>query len=164
MNIKNINTNTYKLSMVKTSKFKTTRIQINFLSDMHDSITSRSLLPYLLRAVSAEYPKRELLSTYLEEMYAAMFGVSLSKIGKTHGISFDLSIIDDLYTTNNESLFKKGLEFMKSVIFNPLFKEDVYQEEYRLLKEYFESIYSNKMKYSVEKLTENMFNDEVYRF
>lgn len=164
MEIKNIVTDTYKLSMVKTSKFKTTRIQIAFLSDMTNTITSRSLLPYLLRAVSEEYPKRDILSTYLEEMYAAQFGVSLSKVGRSHGISFDLSVIDDLYTTNNESLFKKGLEFMKSIIFKPLFKEDIYNEEHRLLKEHFESYYSNKMKYAADKHIENMFEDELYRF
>ncbi|MFK5883809.1 MAG: pitrilysin family protein [Candidatus Izemoplasma sp.] len=163
MNIKRIKAESYNLSMVHTKKFKTTRIQINFLAEMNHSITARGLLPYILRAISEDYPTREALSIHLEDMYAAQTGGSVSKIGKSHIITFDLSIIDDQYTSNNESLLKKGMEFLSNIIFRPLFDETIFKEEARLIEEYFEGIYADKLKYAMHQMMKNMFKDELYR-
>lgn len=164
MKIQKFNNESLNLTMVQTTKFKTTRIQINFLSDMKTDITARGLLPYILKSVSKEYPTREKLSIHLEEMYAAQLGVTVSKLGKSHIVTFDLSVIDDLYTLNHESLLEKGVQFLNSIIFNPFFDKSIFEEESRLIEEYFEGIYANKLKYSMQKLIQTMFRDEIYKY
>ena len=79
--------NSYTLNMVKTDKFKTNRIQISFGNNLdEDTISKRSLIPYLLKAVSKKYNSREIMSAYLENMYAARFNAGVSKIAKSHFI------------------------------------------------------------------------------
>lgn len=154
----------YTLNMVKTSKFKTNRVQLSFGNDLsEETISKRTLVPYLLKAVSNKYNSREVMSAYLENMYAAHFNVGVSKIAKTHFINFDLSFINDQYTLDNELLFEKALSFFKEIIFNPYFNEKTFEEEFRLMKEYFNGIYTNKLKYAVNELNKVMFKDEIYR-
>jgi len=164
MESKTIYGNNYTLNMVKTTKFKTTRLQLSFANSLNEkTISKRTLLPYLLKAISKKYPSRELMSAYLENMYATRFNVGVSKIAKTHFINFDLSFINDDYTLNNDLLFKDALLFVKEVLFNPYFNEKIFQEELRLMKEYFNSIYANKLKYAVVETNKIMFKDEIYR-
>ncbi len=154
----------YTLNMVKTNKFKTNRIQLSFGSDLNEETVSfRGLLPYLLKSVSKKYDTREALSAYLENLYAAGFSAGVSKVATTHFISFNLSFINDQYTLNNELLFDKALSFLNEVIFNPYFNEKIFEEEKRLLKEHFEGVYNNKLKYAVSETYKTMFENEIYR-
>ena len=153
----------YTLNMVKTKKFKTVKIELSFGNDLSENtIAARSLVPYLLRAVSRKYNTREKMSAHLENMYAARFGAGVSKIAKTHFMSFSLSFIDDQYTLSNEKLFKEAIDFINEVLFNPFFNETTFTEEKRLLFEYFEGIYTNKLKYAFNKMKNSMFKDEIY--
>ncbi len=164
MDTKIIRNSNYTLNLITTKKFKTTRIQVSFANDLDkDTVTKRSLLPYLMHAVSEKHDTREKMSKYLENLYAANFHVGVSKIGKTHFISFDLSIINDDFTFNNELLLDESLVFLQEVIFNPYFNKQIYKEESRLLKEYYDSIYANKMKYAIKEMRKIMFENEIYK-
>ena len=164
MDTKIIRNSNYTLNLITTKKFKTTRIQVSFANVLNpDTVTKRSLLPYLMHAVSKKHDSREKMSKYLEDMYAANFNVGVSRIGKTHFISFELSIINDNFTFNNELLFNKSLNFLNDVIFNPYFDKQIFKEESRLLKEYYDSIYSNKMKYAIVEMRHIMFENEIYK-
>ncbi|MCK5762439.1 MAG: hypothetical protein KAH16_06040, partial [Candidatus Izimaplasma sp.] len=137
METKIIYGNKYTLNMVKTSKFKTNRVQLSFGNDLsEETISKRTLVPYLLKAVSNKYNSREKMSAYLENMYAAHFNVGVSKIAKTHFITFDMSFINDLYTLDNELIFDEALSFFNEILFNPLFDKKLFLEEFRLMKEY----------------------------
>ena len=164
MNTKTLKDNKYTLNMVKTDKFKTVRIQLSFGNDLSmETISKRSMIPYLLRAVSKTYDTRESMSSHLENMYAAHFNVGVSKVAKSHFISFDFSVINDQYSLEEDSLFDKSLEFLNEILFNPFFNEKTFLEEKRLLKEYFSGIYTNKLKYAFREMQNIMFKDEIYR-
>ena len=164
METKTIYGNKYTLNMVKTDKFKTNRVQLSFGNELSENtISKRTLVPYLLKAVSKKYPSRQQMSAYLDNMYAAHFNVGVSKIAKTHFINFDFSFINDQYTLNNELLFEDALTFIEEVLFNPYFNTMVFEEELRLMKEYFKGIYANKLKYAVRETNKIMFKDEIYR-
>ena len=164
MNSKTIRNSNYTLNLITTKKFKTTRIHVTFANELNkDTVTKRSILPYLMHVVSKKHDSREKMSKYLENMYAANFNVGVSRIGKTHFISFELSIINDNYTFNNELLFNKSLNFLNEVIFNPYFNKQIFKEESRLLKEHYASIYSNKMKYAIKEMRNIMFKNEIYK-
>jgi len=164
MESKILDINNISTTLVKVDKFKSTKIQIHFLGPMNEKITSRSLLPYLMKSITKKYNTRIALQKELENMYNLKFNVGLSKVGKSHIITFDFSIIDNPYTLNNENLFEKTILFLKEVLYNPLFKESIFIEEKRLLEEYFDSIYTDKMKYASIKLNETMFENELYKF
>ena len=154
----------FHVNLQSTKKFKSTRIHISFGSDLTiEHVTKRALLPYLLRAVSTKFDTRAKMSSYLDNLYAAQFGVGSSKVGLSHFISFDLSVINDKYTIDNESLFEEGILFLKEIITNPLFKEDVFLDEKRLLSEYFLSVYANKMRVAIKHLQTEMFKEELYQ-
>lgn len=164
METKTLRNNKFTLNMVKTEKFKTVRIQLSFGNNLSSkNISNRSLIPYLLKAVSKKYDTRESMSAYLENMYAARLNAGVSKIAKSHFVNFDFSFINDQYTLENESLFTMALDFIKEILFNPYFNEVTFEEEKRLLREYFSGIYANKLKYAFKKMQNSMFKDEVYR-
>lgn len=157
--------NNIDVNIIKTTKFKTTRIQVLFVSKLEEkTLTARALMPYIIKSVSKKYPSRESLSEYLEEMYSASFNVGVNKITDAHLITFDMNFIDNFYTFENEDLFNKAIDFIKEILFNPLFDIDVFNEEKRLMEEYFDGIYSNKTKYAFNELKEIMFKDDSFRF
>lgn len=163
MNIKQIKQDNFNLNVLETTKFKTTRVEITFANKLTKEFsTKRALLPYLLKAITTKYPTRSKLQIAQEDMYSASFGTGIKKVGLTQIITFDLSIINNKYTFSNEDLFLEGIDFLKEIIFNPLFKEEVFKEEKRLLEEYFQSIYANKMRYSVKEALNNMYQGEDY--
>ncbi len=163
MNIKHYKQDNYNLNILQTKKFKTTRVQITFANDLaKETSTKRALLPYLMKSVTTKYPNRADLQIHLDDMYSANFGAGIKKVGLSQIIVFDLSIINNKYTFDNENLLIKGMNFLKEVIFNPLFTENIFNEEKRLLNEYFQGIYANKMRYAIKQTFTNMYKNETF--
>ena len=163
MKIKHIKQDHFNLNILQTKKFKTTKIEITFSNHLtEENATKRALLPYLLKSITTNYPTRASLQIALEDMYSAGFGAGIKKVGLTQIITFDLSLIHNKYTINNENLLEKGIDFLKEVLFNPLFKQDVFNEEKRLLDEHFKGIYANKMRYAFKEALNSMYQNEAY--
>ncbi|AIO19150.1 Peptidase M16 inactive domain protein [Candidatus Izimaplasma bacterium HR1] len=163
MKIKHIKQDNFNINILETKKFKTTRVEITFANHLtKENTTRRALLPYLLKSITTIYPTRSSLQIALEDMYSAGFGAGIKKVGLTQIITFDLSIINNKYTFNNEDLFLKGIDFLKEIIFNPQFNEEIFNEEKRLLNEYFKGVYANKMRYSVKEALNSMYKGELY--
>lgn len=64
-------------------------------------------------------------------------------------------------------MLEQGIDLLKEVILHPCFvdgafKDQVVEVEKRLLKEYIESIYDDKVSYSLQKLVEIMCKDESF--
>jgi predicted Zn-dependent peptidase len=151
------------VNMLPTTKFKTNRLQIAFSNDLRkETSTARALLPYLLKATTTKFPTRQLLQTHLENLYSAGFGASIRKVGLTQIITFDLSLINNQYTLEEIDLFHQGLQFFKEVLFHPHFTNEIFLEEKRLLMEYFDSIYADKMRYAVKQAIHEMYKGEAF--
>ena len=158
----------YALTAIKTNKFKTNLISVSFQSVINrKTVTKRSLLPYVLRGATEKYPSEKALNTYLESLYGASLSTTVEKRGMTHNIKFYLSLANEKFLGHQEPLLEEGVELLKEVILKPLlvdgaFKEQVVDVEKRLLKEYIESIYDDKVSYSLQKLVENMCQNETF--
>lgn len=158
----------YSLTTIKTDKFKTNLISVSFQSEINrKTVTERSLLPYVLRSATEKYPSKKEINAYLESLYGASLSTTVEKRGKTHNVKFYLSLANEKFIGNREPLLEEGVELLKEVILNPLivngaFKEQVVEVEKRLLKEYIESIYDDKVSYALQKLVENMCKGEVF--
>ena len=158
----------YKLTSIKTDKFKTNLIVVSFQSEINrETVTSRALLPYVLRNATEKFPSKKEINAYLETLYGASLSTTVEKKGKTHNIKFYMALANEKFLANREPLLEEGVELLKEVIFKPcfvdgVFKESVVDVEKRLLKEYIESIYDDKVSYALQKLVEVMCKGESF--
>lgn len=158
----------YKLTTIKSDKFKTNLISVSFQSEINrETVTKRSLLPYVMRSATEKYPSKKELNTYLESLYGASLSTTVEKRGKTHNIKFYLSLANEKFLSHSEPLLEEGIDLLKEVLLKPCFingafKQQVVEVEKRLLKEYIESIYDDKVSYSLQKLVELMCQNESF--
>ena len=158
----------YKLTSIKTDKFKTNLIAVSFQSEINrETVTSRALLPYVLRNATEKFPSKKEINAYLETLYGASLSTTVEKKGKTHNIKFYMALANEKFLANREPLLEEGVELLKEVIFKPCFVDGVFKEsivdvEKRLLKEYIESIYDDKVSYALQKLVEVMCKGESF--
>jgi len=168
MEIRHFNDLGYKLTTVKSDKFKTNLISFTFHSEIkRENVTKRSLIPYILRSSTKEYPTKKLFNTALENLYGASLSANVEKKGKAHNIKFYLSLPNEAFLPGNEPLMEAGISLVKEMLLNPLaengaFDAQVVETEKRLLAEYIESLYDDKTSYALQKLMENMCRGEAY--
>ena len=66
------------LMVLPTTQFKTTRINIQFLTPLRrDTVTKRTLLTSLLETNSQEYPTQAAMAAHLESLYGANFSIGV---------------------------------------------------------------------------------------
>lgn len=158
----------YTLHIVKTEKYKTNTFVWKMKSPLKkESLTERALLPYVLQSSSKKYPTTTSLRTYLDDLYGASLFVDLAKKGEYHIISFSIDIPNEKFLSNQTSLLRKAIELLAEILKNPnmnesSFDKDTVEREKRTLKQRIQSIYDDKMKYSSNRLVEEMCEGELY--
>lgn len=162
--------NGLNVTLIKTNKFKTIDLVLNFRNSLYkETVTSKALIPYVLKAATKKYGSKKEINKQLEKLYGANLGISINKQGLLQVISFRVSIVNDVYLINESSLLDEAIAFLHEIIFNPkiengVFSERIVLEEKRLLNDQFKSLYNNKIRYAYNRLIEEMCKDENYRF
>lgn len=165
----NYKINGLNVIFIKTDKFKTTDFILNFRNYLNeDTVTKRAILPYVLKAGTKNYPSKKEINQKLEALYGATLGISINKQGLMQILSLRMSIVNDAYLMSNSTLLDDAFQFLHEVIFNPKFENDTFSdkivsEEKRLLKDQFNALYDDKIRYAYDKLIEEMCKDENYR-
>ncbi|WP_461215246.1 EF-P 5-aminopentanol modification-associated protein YfmF [Lacticaseibacillus sp. GG6-2] len=132
------------LSVVKTTKFKTTRVAVHFLAPLaHADVSARTLLTSVLETACAAYPTQAELSAQLEAMFGASFGIGVGKEGQLHRVTATLNLLNDQFA--QEDLLTQGFALLRAVLQAPLmnkgkFDDAVYQREQHNLNDYLESL------------------------
>lgn len=158
----------YNLHIVKTEKYKTNTLVFKMKAPLTaDTVTFRSLLPYVLQSTTERHPTSTELRSYLDELYGASQYVDVSKKGEYHIISFTLEIANEKFLSDQTPLLAKGFELLTEVIFHPksdgnAFEGNTVTKEKRSLKQRIQSIYDDKMRYSAKRLVEEMCQNEPY--
>jgi predicted Zn-dependent peptidase len=158
----------YKLLMVKTDKFKTNTLIFKMRAPLQkEDVTKRALLPNVLQSNSKKFPSTGQLRGYLDELYGATFYIDLAKKGEYHSISFAMEIANERFLSDPTPLLKTAIDFLVEVLTNPNvengeFHKETVEKEKRSLKQRIQSIYDDKMKYSNNRLIEEMCKDEPY--
>jgi predicted Zn-dependent peptidase len=158
----------YHLHLVKTDKYKTNTIVWKMKAPLEkETVTYRALLPYVLQNSSKKYPTTTSLQSYLEELYGANFFVDVSKKGEYHIMSFSIEVTNEKFLQDKTPLLKTGLEFLSSILFAPnaengRFQETSLSSEKRILKQRLHSLFDDKMRYSSQRLVEEMCENEPY--
>lgn len=160
MEYKKIENNNYNLHIIKTDKFKSINVRINFKRRIKkEEITSRILLNDLLINTSKNYPTSRDIEIETEELYALGITSSPYKSGNYHIISFKEKFLNEKYT--EEGMNEKSIKFLLELIFNPNIKDNKFDKKYfdvikKTVEDDIKSIKDNPKKYSLIRLYEEM--------
>ena len=158
-----------KMHTIKTEKFKTNLIAI-FLSMPieRENVTKNALISAILRRGSMNMPTSLDISKTLEEMYGATFDNGIDKTGDNQILKFYIETINDKYIPQNgENMLKTSIEKLLEIVFNPLIKDEKFNEEYvkqekENIKRIIEGKTDNKAMYATERCIEEMYKNEPF--
>ena len=141
MNIESHNMGAYNLHFIKTNKFKTISVDVNFYREIkEDEITKRNLLKMILLDSNNDYKTERELIIESERLYDIKISSGISRIGKFSDLSFQTKFLNEKYG--------RFVNIDKQ-------KNRLYQE--------INSLKDNKIKYSMLKLMEKM-KDKPYSY
>ncbi len=145
----------YNLHIIKTDKFKTNTIEIDFRSKLNNDITIRNLLKTVLLDSTSKYKTERLLVKETENLYDLKLISSFNRIGTNTNIAFKMRFLDEKYT--EAGMNEESILFLIDLIFNPNIKDNSFDKEVvdkckEKLKKSIISIRDNKLKYALLKL------------
>ena len=145
------------VNFIPASKFKTISFGLFLQQDLHEDLASRTaLLPSVLERGSRLYPHTLTLRRELEQLYGAELSTDIIKKGERHLIACSLEMVHGQYVGEKESLLKKGLSILGSVVGEPLveasgFKQDYVAQEKDQLSQEIKGLINDKALYALEK-------------
>lgn len=153
---------------IETNKFKTNLFALFIAIPLErEAVTTRALLPAVLRRGCQTYQTQEQINQTLEEMYGATFDCGIDKNGDNQVIKFYVEGINEKYLPEKEPVGEKCLDMLLQVVLNPLLKQGKFDEEYvtcekNNLKNIISSKIDNKRKYAYDRCIEEMYMNDPY--
>ena len=166
MNYKKINNGAYNIHFIKTDRFKTISIRINFKRKIKENeVTKRNLLTRVLLESNEIYKTSRLIEIETEKLYGLMLRSSATISGNYSVMSFESSFLNEEYT--NEFQIEKSLDFILGFIFNPDIEKNKFNEKnFNLCKESLrneiECLKENTGRYGMHKMLKAMDPNEPY--
>ena len=157
----------YNLHIIKTKKFKTITVDVNFREKANPkSITRRNVLKSVLLITNKLYQSERDLIKETENLYDLKLISSNTRIGNYSNLSFKVRFLNEKYT--EKDMNRLSLEFLLNIIFNPdvdnnAFKKEVLAKAKLKLEKDIKSLKDNKLKYTLFKLLGTV-KDKAYSF
>ena len=153
---------------IKNERFNTTSVSFNFYLPLSgDTAAEYALLPFMLTTCGADYPDFSVLNFKLSRLYGARLDASAEKLGDYQLLRMRISVIDDKYTFESESLLSRATDMLLSLVFKPkaengVFCEEDLKREKRKAVEHIKGEISEKRIYAKNRLIEEMYKGEAY--
>ena len=153
---------------IKNERFNTTSVSFNFYLPLSaDTAALYALLPFMLTTCGAEYPDFSVLNFKLSRLYGARLDASAEKLGDYQLLRMRISVIDDKYTFDSESILSRATDMLLSLIFEPkaengAFCDSDLSREKRKAIEHIKGEISEKRIYAKNRLIEEMYKGEAY--
>ena len=153
---------------IETNKFKTNLFALFITIPLErNAVTTRALLPAVLRRGCKTYPTQEQINKTLEEMYGATFDCGIDKNGDNQVIKFYIEGINEKYLPEPEPVGEKCLDMLLQVVLNPLIQQGKFQDDYvacekNNLKNIIASKIDNKRQYAYDRCIEEMYMEDPY--
>ena len=164
MKYKKISTYSYNLHIIKTDKFKTVTVKMNFKRELDKKeISYRNMLINMLCESTLKYPTKRLMNIATEELYELCYRGMNYISGKYNIMGFDITFLNEEYT--EKGMLDKSIKFLADLIFKPnitkkrngiCFNEDNFNLAYNILKNNIMSQKENPDGYSKIRMLENM--------
>ena len=149
MNFETINMGGYNLHLIKTNKFKTITIDVDFYRNIKkEEITERNLLKMVLLDSSNNYKTERDLIIESENLYDIKVSSSISRIGNFSNLSFQTKFLNEKYT--EKDMNKESIIFFLDLIFNPYVKDNTFVSIDNQKRQCIE--FAEKQGYSVTKV------------
>ena len=148
----------YNIHTIKTDKFKTITVEVNFRREVNKKeITIRNILKAVLLNSNSYFPSEKELIKETEELYDLKLLSSNIRIGNYSNLSFKARFLDERYVDDMTNL--ECIKFLLDIIFKPnikdnSFKNDIVDNCKRQLEKNILLQKDNKLKYSLFKLLE----------
>ena len=153
----------YRLHMIKTTKFKTIRVKVSFRRPIvKEEITIRNVLTDILVQTSNKYKTRRDLAIKAQDLYAASVSSGNTRIGNYINTDIILAVLNDRYTEDGN--FSDALDFLHDLIYDPNIENECFNEEQLNIikartKTSLESLKEDSSFYSLIRLLEVMDGD-----
>ncbi len=153
---------------VENNRFNTTSISYNFYLPLKkETVALNALLPFILTAQSKEYPDFSALNLKLNKLYGARLDAKAEKYGDCQLLSMRISVINDRFTFDSDSLVKSASDMLLGLIFEPnaendsFMTEDVEREKRKAIEHIMGEI-AEKRVYAKNRLISEMYKGEAY--
>ncbi len=162
------NLHSYNLHFIKTDKFKTISMLVNFKRPLKkEEVTIRNFLALMLMQSSKNYPNRRLLAIKAEHLYDPNIAVIHRRLGNYSLLSFSLAMLNEAYT--EPKMYEKTFAFLMEIIFNPHLKDKAFDaKSFKIVKNMYssslKSIKDDPQKYSLIRMLEEMDIKAPYAF
>lgn len=153
---------------IKNERFNTTSVSFNFYLPLKkETAAAYALLPFIMTTCGEEYPDFSVLNYKLNRLYGAQLDAAVEKAGDYQLLKMRISVINDKYTFESESLIKHACELLLSLIFKPKAENGAFAEadlsrEKRKAVEHIKGEMSEKRIFAKNRLIEEMFKGEAY--
>ncbi len=153
---------------IKNERFNTTSVSFNFYLPLkRETAAAYALLPFIMTTCGEKYPDFSVLNYKLNRLYGAQLDAAAEKLGDYQLLKMRISVINDKYTFESESLIKQACEMLLSLIFEPkaengAFAADDLAREKRKAIEHIRGEISEKRIYAKNRLIEEMFKGDAY--
>ena len=164
MKYKKISTYSYNLHIIKTDKFKTVTVKMNFKRKLKkEEITYRNMIINMLCESTAKYPTKRLMNIATEELYELCYRGMNYISGKYNVMGFDVTFLNEEYS--EKGMLDKSIKFLSDLVFHPnitrkrngiCFKEENFNLAYNVLKNNIISQKENPDGYSRTRMLECM--------
>ena len=159
MNCEHFNMGAYNLHVIKTNKFKTITVEINFRREVKkEEITKRNLLKGVLLNSTANFPTERELIIETEKLYDLKLISSNSRVGNYTNLSYKTRFLNEKYT--EPGMNQESIKLLLDILFRPNVKNNAFKEEIlnnikMQLEKGILSLKDNKVRYSLNKLLES---------
>ncbi|MGE5591659.1 MAG: EF-P 5-aminopentanol modification-associated protein YfmF [Bacillota bacterium] len=156
-----------------TPKFKTTTMQAFLHRPLQRSTAAETaLLPMVLRRGTRRFPKTIDLWRHLDHLYGAELGGDILKKGERQIVNLGVSLANERYLGTTENLLEQGLALLSEALLDPArdgeaFRADYVEQEKDNLKRQIESLFNDKIHYSMNRCYQEMCEGEpfaVYKY
>lgn len=160
MNYELINMGAYNLHFIKTNRFKTITVEVDFRREIQkNDITKRAVLKESLLNSNKNYKTERGLIIESENLYDLKLVSSSSRMGNYINLSFKTRFLNEKYTEKNMN--EESIAFLMDIIFNPniedgSFKEEIVNKCKNKIEKSIKSLKDSKLKYTLFKLLEKI--------
>lgn len=168
MNITRKKINNVLVTIINTNKFKRITGTLYFKSNVtKENVTYRTILRNILIESCKKYDTSEKLYINTLKNYDAYYSAASSRCGNALINSFAFSSLEDKYTVNGN--FDNVIDTFCEIIFNPLVKEEKFDEEtFNIIvnahKSDLEKIKESSDAYAERRLYKNLNQNKAYTY
>lgn len=148
----------YRLHFLKTNRYKTITIKVNFKEELQkEDVTKREMLLDMLLMSTKDYPTRRNFQLKKEELYNLLVNGNSILSGRYSIMSLSIRFLNENLT--EKGMLKQSLQFLFDMLFKPnvendSFNEKLFQQQRKNYQEYIKAFDEVPENYTIKRFDE----------